>query len=1652
MKKGIKKVAQTFALVLALCATSRAWAELSVGDAVPGLSNTGTAGTISKYSECCFSFCIPATDDLPEGSVVRIKKIKFAEVETHGTNENTPYYLALNTCQSAAVVQDTVNKIQANSSTSCNTLTYSFEGSQCLIVVGTTYTQLGADGGYNAYRFNAGYGLTFLHSNGNRWSSGTTMQCAVTFVNTSDSDSVIATTTSSGAGYYPVYDIEAEVVSIPNEKSPDFEYNAVVGNAYASDYSGNWGASTPSGSYCRVGPNCNNFVFEYGAANSPNWGMAAKSSAFSFITYADVSETQSSGRAVLLGFGSNLGNNTCALYREGADIKLAYYQAGQNTLVGTAASLTLPSSGFHLIAGVCDPTKGTLKLYVGKNDGTLDSATGGTATEQAVAMNAGFQICSVYHGNGGFTKANNFALAKILGFDRVLSEEVVESFLEDFPATDGTQITADISPSSGTTTVYTSSAVGNQYLGITSGTLTIPAGNTVTVPQMRVNNSSAITVNINGTVNVNSTMETIAVGKTPYDLRDSYKGILLGEYDANVAGTYNITGTLYAPNAYLQTCKNGAGQAINISGGSVFVKGIYEGGYYNNSYATINLGDGGTLEVGEIVTLGTTVAGIRNFNNGTYRVLSSGTENYAIKFGAGAGEFTTIDSNGNTLTFPSSGFRGMSGNNIASATAVTGSGDIKVASSVSGGRVKFNSITTDYTGNITVAANSTMELVAGAYAGTITVESGGTLEINPGTDVDYTCYATLAGAGSVVIKSGNVTLASSPTVTSAISVDSGATLILPTGTISGVSGSGTLEIPDGVEVTVTANNAITVGSLKGPGTLAMSGVGPGSSNTTLQSLLQNANWDGTFAIKNVTRDNSNGLKGLDLHLWGNSGSKLQLTGVQGYFNRKNSAENIANQPELVLIDGTGDRAYGYKSDDGWSYTVSSSAHQDSYTIIRKLSGTGTLLDGCNPSHLYVFNDASDFSGSIAHGTRASPWGKAYLFATGVTPSALPGQASGTSFDGDKATAGTIDVRSGASVSIGDDCSWQAQNGIRIAGDVTLKGSATLSSSATFVSGAKLIFKAGSVLNASSMTLPASGTVALDVTALTIPSAGYTLISGVTFTAEDCDKFSITAGSGEYYTLVPESTTLKIYPNGASATENGVTTKYSKFTDAFYALMTSSDASVYVTPLADAPSYTDEDLLTARAALDADGNYYKATVKIGTKGYKSLARAVALADDEDTITLIQNNAEINVGLSDKTITFAEDSYTFTGSFTGNGTLTLMSTLKSADTARWAEGWTGTVVLPANQTFGGLVFDHYGIRGSTVRLQGTNTGWLQYRSNNDPIATTVEIPYGVSLTITGWSPSFANAFDVLKGAGAFAVSIDSAPDTSGGSSLTAYFLLKDVANFTGSLSASGAGIAIGDTRIANTVAGGKIIVASGNTATVGAISTWTADTIEVNGTVSVASGGAFTGTIVGSGEISLAALVNSAMSLGDWTGTVELPAITETVGGFRFDYYGKAGSTVKISKGFTGWLNTSTGDAYQVKARILVTGCTFTISGSNSATWYQIAKLSGDGDFSFVQSNQPYGFHIGVVENFTGTISNSDDNGATPTALTITRINIDSDPASARETKIVNTTTAGAIAVGGVYYNDTAVNLSRSLSKKNKADGIYIVRAGTIFSVY
>ena len=257
------------------------------------------------------------------------------------------------------------------------------------------------------------------------------------------------------------------------------------------------------------------------------------------------------------------------------------------------------------------------------------------------------------------------------------------------------------------------------------------------------------------------------------------------------------------------------------------------------------------------------------------------------------------------------------------------------------------------------------------------------------------------------------------------------------------------------------------------------------------------------------------------------------------------------------------------------------------------------------------------------------------------------------------------------------------------------------------------------------------------------------------------------------------------------------------------------------------------------------------------------------------------------------------------------------------------------------------------------------------------------------------------------------------------------------------------------IATAFAGGNVTVASGGPVTLsGAITTsgnltlngatTLSGTSTISGTVSgsatltvdssvtVASTGSIANTIAGDGTLTFEALPASALSFGEWTGTVVLPNVNGTEGGFRFDYYGKAGSTIKIENGFSGWLNTAE-DARQVKANLIVNSA-FTISGTNSGTWYNFAKMSGTGNFSLIQSNAPSGFHILVLEDYSGTLSNTIGSG-TPTALTVSRLNLASAPVAGQ--KLVNTTTPNAVNLEAVYVGDAV----QSVTLAKGSDGIY-----------
>ena len=236
-------------------------------------------------------------------------------------------------------------------------------------------------------------------------------------------------------------------------------------------------------------------------------------------------------------------------------------------------------------------------------------------------------------------------------------------------------------------------------------------------------------------------------------------------------------------------------------------------------------------------------------------------------------------------------------------------------------------------------------------------------------------------------------------------------------------------------------------------------------------------------------------------------------------------------------------------------------------------------------------------------------------------------------------------------------------------------------------------------------------------------------------------------------------------------------------------------------------------------------------QIGDVKYGSLANAIEVAANNDTITLLDDCFEA-IDLDGKSITFSEGEYTFTGSFTGTGTLTLSAWLKQAATARWANpGWEGTVVIPAFTVDQVIELNKYGISGSTVRVMGGSVGWL----STDVVNPTIEL--GADWSLPYFSPSFNNTLTKLKGTHKLTLASTSAVDLSL-DAYSPYLLIKDVSEFTGSLETHTAGMVLGrNDKPSDRSDGGKILV-YGTDAKVFSGKTWAADSgVVVNGTLTV-----------------------------------------------------------------------------------------------------------------------------------------------------------------------------------------------------------------------
>ncbi len=513
-----------------------------------------------------------------------------------------------------------------------------------------------------------------------------------------------------------------------------FTYNPVPGDNTPTGWITGWGGESFATTSLRVGPSSDiPYVYHVASGNHPWSSLGAKTAPFSIAFYADLSKLDS-GNRVLVAFGTS--SNGLIIYKnDDAPGTVRVGRASGGTIGNGYISVEYPKTGYHLYTVTC-AADGTLCAYV--DDGSVYKATNAEGTKIATgAFGDGFQIGSTYQGNINWLSPGvGMALCAVRGYDAVLQPEEVETISQSFPATDGSlDRTIHMNQSGNALTIYSSTmaAASGYSLGISQGTLTIPSEETVSVPSFLVSQNDSTTdsatININGTLNINST----SVQRDVMGDNSGCLGVVVGYWKGG--STWNIPtgGRLLGENAYVEfpySSSSGV-HVLNVNGGEVKIKGFFPNSNYTNK-GTINLTEGGTIDVSAIEDASNHII-ISNFGYGTYRQRCTATVYSTLNFSGTQAQPTTLDPYGYTMTLSS-----MSGN-----------GYITVADSSDGkGKVVFNASTDTFTGYVILtdenAANidlsgytgkvllrgtdeETLEVLEG-FAGTIKIDQAGTYD------------------------------------------------------------------------------------------------------------------------------------------------------------------------------------------------------------------------------------------------------------------------------------------------------------------------------------------------------------------------------------------------------------------------------------------------------------------------------------------------------------------------------------------------------------------------------------------------------------------------------------------------------------------------------------------------------------------------------------------------------------------------------------------------------------------------------------------------------------------------------------------------------------------------------------------------------------
>jgi len=202
---------------------------------------------------------------------------------------------------------------------------------------------------------------------------------------------------------------------------------------------------------------------------------------------------------------------------------------------------------------------------------------------------------------------------------------------------------------------------------------------------------------------------------------------------------------------------------------------------------------------------------------------------------------------------------------------------------------------------------------------------------------------------------------------------------------------------NGGAVKVYSADALT-GTIVGNGTVIYTGVMPASPADKFTNLT----WHGTLWL-----ERQHGITDVTFANFGNVNSTLRLTDMQLWCN----GGDFAGTLDLSNADSNGDPAdYALEINNGASTQT---------TTFAKLTGSGTVRDTDNAAtHTFVFNDVSDFTGSIK-----IVGGKRIKIGAGSK----------------SVGKGQIVVQPEAVATVAGDATWSAANGIHVYGTVNIAG-------------------------------------------------------------------------------------------------------------------------------------------------------------------------------------------------------------------------------------------------------------------------------------------------------------------------------------------------------------------------------------------------------------------------------------------------------------------------------------------------------------------------------------------------------------------------------------------------------------------------------------